>query len=376
MVEYDLWNLFSGLGVLPVHEIIQPNLANIAIIFIMHLCINLLIIKEDKLPNQRFFVIGLISLTSLAVIAMFYIPTEFREFQFDLRLIPLIFFALKWGKYVIATLAITSLWRLGMGGVGAIPEVIYGMVFPVMLTFYLKRFISKENINYMLFLLVVGTWLLSDLPIIYSLSDGFEIFQDIAIYRVVFLLLTAYTLHFFIRNAEKEIELKEQLRYYAERDPLTNLYNIRHFLSIVRLRPESMKKKHIVLLDIDFFKSINDTHGHTNGDLLLKNMANLLLDSKDIFQQLKIIVGRYGGEEFILYLETESLEEMKEFVESLREEIEKNIFYTAEQKPITITVSIGVAELAQREDPYCSIDRADRLMYKSKNNGRNQIHFE
>ncbi|OCA82882.1 hypothetical protein A8F95_14240 [Bacillus wudalianchiensis] len=357
------------------NAVIQSSLSNIAIIFFMHLCITILLNNREKL--SRYFAIGIISVVSFAVILLFYLPITYGGYHFDLRLVPLVFLTVKWGwRFALPALVITSAWRLGIGGPGAVPGVVFGMVLPVFYSFLFNKGEQSKLDSITLVYLVVGSWLISDLPIIMMVPDGWNVFKDIMFFRFSFFMLIAFTLNFFISSAEKELDIKEKLQYYARHDPLTGLYNIRFFEEKIASHSASDKKMYIAMVDIDFFKAINDTHGHVNGDKVLKDVAAVISEEAACYPEQKMVAGRYGGEEFILFAMVDKKEEMEKTVESIREKVERRTFYTQNKKhEITLTISIGVCSLPVFSMLHEAINLADHSLYESKKNGRNQIHY-
>ncbi|MGN7296525.1 GGDEF domain-containing protein [Ferdinandcohnia sp. SAFN-114] len=350
--------------------ILQPTLSNIAIILFLYMCISLLV-SNRKSIHKYLFSASILILTATCVIFLFYLPIRFEGYQFDLRLVPLVVFSLLLGwKHAIPILIITVSWRLGMGGVGAMPGVVFGMVLPVLLALLFHRKDRVMPKPYTLFILIIASWLISDVPIIFLVPNGLEIFSEIHLVRIIALQVSAFILYFFINLLNQEIELKRKLRFYAERDPLTGLYNMRYFESRVK-KVSNQRKKYIVMIDIDHFKKVNDTFGHLNGDSVLKNVAQTLYK---IVHPYKSILGRYGGEEFILLLEAESKEKLMNIVSDIRSGIESTPFW-ADNKKLSITVSIGVTELKDPDHLYQAIEKADNSLYASKQNGRNQINY-
>lgn len=350
--------------------ILQPTLSNIAVILFMYLCISNLV-SNRKLINKYLFSASVLVITTASVIILFYLPIRYGGYHFDLRLVPLVIFALLLGwKHAIPTLFITVSWRLVIGGTGALPGVVFGMTLPVLLAllFYKKEKVMPGPGT--LFLLMMTAWLISDLPIIFLVPNGLEVFNEIHIVRILALQLSTFILYFFIFQLNREVELKKKLRFYAERDPLTGLYNMRYFES--RMNKVSCdQKNYIVMIDIDHFKKVNDTFGHLNGDSVLKNVAATLTK---IIPPRKSLLGRYGGEEFILLLEADSKEKLMGIVTGIRSGIESAPFY-ANNKKLKITVSIGVSELTDPTQLYQAIEKADNSLYASKENGRNQISY-
>lgn len=161
-----------------------------------------------------------------------------------------------------------------------------------------------------------------------------------------------------------------QTRYLSLTDALTGLYNRRHFNA--ELEREFMRSKRyggnlcIAIIDIDFFKKINDTYGHLCGDYVLKEVAYLILEN---FRKTDMVF-RYGGEEFVVIMTETSLENSLIPLERLRKTIENNNFIYKDKK-ITVTVSIGV-EANQTDTTDEFLNNADKALYQAKQNGRNQ----
>jgi diguanylate cyclase len=126
-----------------------------------------------------------------------------------------------------------------------------------------------------------------------------------------------------------------------------------------------------MLLDIDFFKKVNDNYGHDAGDIVLQQVAiiltNMLRSGDFIF--------RYGGEEIIILLVEVDLPTAQATAERIRKTIEQTNILLANQTTIHITVSIGSAMFEGHPDYEYLIKRADNALYQAKNNGRNQCVF-
>jgi len=163
-------------------------------------------------------------------------------------------------------------------------------------------------------------------------------------------------------------ELKEMLTI----DTLTNIPNRRY----LDFQLESLLKENvqfdsqfgILFFDIDHFKDINDTYGHNIGDEVLKVVANTLKSNV----RGKDIVGRWGGEEFIGVFNISTLESLMFLAEKLRILIEKSMYKFQDNDPINVTVSIGGTIYEKDESISDLIQRADKLMYESKQTGRNK----
>ncbi len=180
----------------------------------------------------------------------------------------------------------------------------------------------------------------------------------------------------FLTSESPELEYHERLLQRAVRDGLTGAYNKSFMLAFLHRelnrcnlhdRPLS-----VLMMDIDFFKSINDTHGHQAGDEVLREFASRitpLLDADDI-------LARYGGEEFAVVMCENNLDDAFELGNRIASAIREEEFRTL-KAAIPVTVSIGVAGITGLEaagpSPAELIDEADRLLYQAKTSGRDRL---
>ncbi len=195
-----------------------------------------------------------------------------------------------------------------------------------------------------------------------SLSRGF--------WLAVTLIMSTYFGNFF---QSKNRELTQQLESQAFHDALTSVLNRRGFNSDFLRELELAKRQHIplsiLMVDIDFFKKVNDQYGHDTGDECLIGVAECL--QKNI--RISDVVARFGGEEFILLLPNTSLKSAAKIAEKLRLAIANKEFGEAH---INLTVTLGVAGLSHQDDsPLDIIKRADAALYQGKNNGRNRVEI-
>ena len=162
------------------------------------------------------------------------------------------------------------------------------------------------------------------------------------------------------------ITSEEKLEKMAMVDNLTGLYNRYYLLSYMENMAETDRKKNwLALLDIDYFKKVNDTYGHNCGDYILHRIAEMT-------QQIckDCVVCRWGGEEFVI-LSTGN-KENKKVLEKLCKKIEDEEFRFEEQT-LRITVTIGVADYDSSRSNDLWISAADEKLYYGKNNGKNQV---
>jgi diguanylate cyclase len=351
-------------------EKVQLLLANVALLFIMHVLLTALYSRRHLLHSYMLVLLQIIIVTIISA-SMLYFPIAFGEYHFDFRVLPLMLltFILGW-RYTIPALIIVSMVRLNMGGQGAIPGVIFGMLIPTIVAMlFSKGSIVKMKLSRYL-LGSTAVILTSDIFIIIAVPNGFEVFKEIFPLRFLFFMFSSYFIYLMIMENRKRMELQEKLQFFANHDPLTGLYNNRRFFEIIK---ETTKKKtepyYIAMLDIDYFKKINDTFGHVSGDKILSTLSDKLLTySNDNFT-----VGRYGGEEFIIHLSSYTPMEALNLLEQVRNEIERTTFYTHDNQPMNLTVSIGFTSFTDSENMKVTIDAADQELYKAKNGGRNNI---
>ncbi|MYM35999.1 diguanylate cyclase [Duganella sp. FT94W] len=169
--------------------------------------------------------------------------------------------------------------------------------------------------------------------------------------------------------------MDDELRVLATTDFLTGLPNRREFMGRLeqeqgRLRRDIGSVAAVLLLDIDHFKRINDEHGHAAGDVVLRQLAQLMRDS-----QRKIdMLGRIGGEEFAILLPGTDLEAGVVFAERLRQRVAQTAMRLDDGVALHITVSIGVAVMGGKTaGGDQALSRADQALYRAKGGGRNRV---
>ncbi len=175
------------------------------------------------------------------------------------------------------------------------------------------------------------------------------------------------------RNITKELSTRlEQTEAKALIDPLTNVFNrMAYDLSVGQMIREFTRHKEpcaLMIIDIDYFKKFNDNYGHKAGDKVLTSVAatirDAVRDSDSVF--------RYGGEEFVILLKKIEYDQAKRLAEKVRYEVERDYFVDKEIE-MKVTVSLGVSCLKEGDTEQLVFDRADKALYKSKENGRNRV---
>lgn len=170
---------------------------------------------------------------------------------------------------------------------------------------------------------------------------------------------------------DKVTQLSDQVRT----DFLTDLYNKRHLLFSLEQEIERTTRNHqatsLILLDIDHFKSVNDTHGHVVGDKVLTQIAKII---KQTIRKIDIPC-RYGGEEFAIVLPSSPILTGVQVAERLRKTVEGTLFQISSTLTLNITISVGVDSVthANAIGPQALIEHADAQLYKAKEAGRNCV---
>ncbi len=195
---------------------------------------------------------------------------------------------------------------------------------------------------------------------------------------------------------EKEVEYIEQLtnqaattidraNVYAEilkhatLDALTGFYNRRQLEERIKQEVAGAKRKNnnlcAIMIDIDFFKNVNDTYGHAVGDLVLKTVAHIIKAQLREYD----IAGRYGGEEFTVLLPFTKLEDAQSVAERLRKAVERKSVDISKVVPdtlnknINVTISLGVYQLQSSDEDVDLLQKADNALYQAKSDGRNKV---
>ena len=179
-----------------------------------------------------------------------------------------------------------------------------------------------------------------------------------------------------IARTRTHIELKkakEKLLRMAVTDELTGLFNRRYFMSRLNQEFERVKRYEsiftFIMIDIDYFKKINDTHGHLAGDCVLRNAAEIMKKSL----RLSDTVGRIGGEEFAILLPETEIEYGLEIADRLRKKVDMADIVFEDNK-LKLTISAGISDSDSNDLTVDAVlNRADVALYEAKEGGRNRV---
>lgn len=167
----------------------------------------------------------------------------------------------------------------------------------------------------------------------------------------------------------KLIQSNSDLHNISQHDALTGLYNRHHFNQLIAedLQNNSSDKGplSLIFVDIDFFKSINDNHGHVVGDQVLKAFGKLLKTCCDEGE----LVSRWGGEEFVILKQPATYQDAEKLCAKIRDQMQGHTF--AHQQPLTC--SFGIAQMTADESLMDCFERADKMLYQAKELGRNRV---
>ncbi|MCH1625287.1 diguanylate cyclase [Fredinandcohnia quinoae] len=207
----------------------------------------------------------------------------------------------------------------------------------------------------------------------YLVQDFMLVLKVMPIYWFVS-YISAFLAFYVIRYIRNSQRLFNKYQVDAVTDSLTGLNNVRKFKEVFNQLINDLKtneqKLSVLYLDIDFFKRVNDTYGHAEGDVALKELGARLQKSTRNFD----IVSRNGGEEFTVLLLDCPLLRAVEIAERIRRNVEKDPITLNSGKDIKLTISIGVACYQETtNDPNMLIDDADKALYQAKHSGRNKV---
>ncbi len=201
--------------------------------------------------------------------------------------------------------------------------------------------------------LFIACWL-------YSMFSAQRIFSE---------YLRAFIVEHKLKDHQKRLERLNQT------DPLTGIYNRQYFDDALSIQWDLASRSNthlsILFLDLDFFKRVNDQHGHLMGDKVLCYAANLL---KEKAKRKSDMIARYGGEEFAIILPTTAHQDALELAESIRESLHSHDFIDGDVH-IKLTISIGVNSTVPNKQQFwlSFLDQADQALYQAKARGRNCV---
>jgi len=275
----------------------------------------------------------------------------------------------------------------------AILVTMYGMYFAneargiLLLVYILILIFGIYKLNTRSFLYVSAFTLVTygiDIALLnYFRSDSVNLNVEYLQWLVLSLVLVAFSIiggHISSLRRNLRIsrtELEKSLAIIKEmsiRDELTGVYNRRHLMELLEHEHHRISRGgahfSVAMLDIDYFKTVNDTHGHLTGDEVLRAVSDVIHNSL----RSADFCGRYGGEEFLLVMTQTNINGALLCAERIRSNIEQSRFPNLGSN-FRVTVSLGVTEFAGKEDIPTMIARADKALYLAKETGRNRVEY-
>ena len=177
-----------------------------------------------------------------------------------------------------------------------------------------------------------------------------------------------------IERTKKLKDTQKKLIEQANRDPMTNLYNRRYFNEIIKslllIAKRTSQLFSLIIIDIDDFKNVNDTYGHSVGDRVINDLADIF---RNTVRNSDISV-RFGGEEFVIILPNTHLKEAEIIAKKLKDIVENNTIILKDGSRIKFTISLGVSQIQQDDESVETVlHKADEALYQAKNSGKNTI---
>lgn len=305
--------------------------------------------------------------------SIMYHPYVYEGMRLDLREVPLFFISYVGGwQFGLLSAILPTGYRVYMGGPTMVMGVLQSILLPIIIgsLFHERKRkdhftglldIRKMMMVFLIYEAIKSVWMIGSTPINFVMAMAMFIFAGVAVFSMALIL----------NGENRSVLLRKELEFYSNRDPMTQLPNIRFFKNNVGKLIDDKIPMAIIMLDVDYFKVYNDTHGHQKGDAVLRSVAQILKDSI----QKEDFVARYGGEEFICCInEPGNLEEAAEMAERIRKNILEFHFEGEELQPEgVLTVSVGMSYTVGGASLEELIEEADQSLYQSKRQGRNRV---
>jgi len=369
----ELWGEWS---VVPsMYDIFLEDMAQIiAYIYLVNKLKDWILSKKNKLFKiiiiwMTPFVAGLLSVIVMGE------PLFEKQIVLDLRAVPVFFVSyiggLKWGMFSSILPIIYSIYS---EGVVSFQASLLGILLPILIGATFRQTQTRDPIDAIVkikrLVLSFGLYIFVDLAIRF-LWLNVNLSECIInhLYLTLFSSVSLITIALMLNDSNKHRLFEKELHYLANYDQLTGLPNRRYYKSELNKINNVERPLAIGMVDVDYFKLYNDTHGHIAGDYVLKEIGKILNDN---IRKDDGFVARYGGEEFIILFENVSLDDIHLVLERVRVKVEEYTFQGRETQPEgKITLSIGYSY--GHKDLNKLVEEADQALYQSKENGRNQI---
>ncbi|WP_406765687.1 diguanylate cyclase [Candidatus Clostridium radicumherbarum] len=309
----------------------------------------------------------------LSILLMIYSVKAGNSIIVDFRSIPLIMIAVKGSTITTFIAAIMiGLFRFFNFGIN-VPSAI-GLLSALLMGIGLSIIgVLNMNTKRKWIYSVIYSLLVSTTCFIILLFKSRNLINFLLVYCISTIIIS-FLVYYFNEYLEGMTSLYRKYKKDSSKDFLTGLNNVRSFDSIFNSLAENAalkgEKLSLLYIDIDFFKKVNDTYGHSNGDVILRELALLLTKTCRSFD----IVSRNGGEEFtVILLDCPSSYALK-IGEKIRKNVEEALFTLLTEEKIKITISVGISSYPDTTtDTNVLIEQADTALYKAKKTGRNKV---
>lgn len=254
-----------------------------------------------------------------------------------------------------------------------VPTCILSLLLPILLSI-LNLDVNKTNktaIPCCIVTLLIATSLLY---INIDLGYNYMMNMIVSVAFIIALTITASTMAKLENQKNKLLltSVKERKYYYDKSiiDCLTESYNHASYMETINNNFDKYDNLVLAIIDIDNFKKVNDTYGHSKGDIVLMSLAKILnkLNSEEVF------VARYGGEEFVILFFDKDIKDAYEIISKLKDRFASKIYPELDNN--NVTFSCGIAAKKKSSTITTLFDEADKALYKAKENGKNQIIVE
>ncbi|MBM7553388.1 GGDEF domain-containing protein [Thalassobacillus pellis] len=291
----------------------------------------------------------------------------------DLRHIPIIIIAYYGGiaPTVVATLVIAgSRFLFGINETSLMSFVFIFLIAFAMII--IVRYLRGKNLQTILIMNVVSMGIIT--TFLYISIPDIGLFREIIGFFWMISIPSGLLTYGFFRDVQHSKKMFLQFKNDSKTDYLTGLANVRQFYSTLNEWIISANQQHrdisLLLIDIDHFKQVNDTYGHDCGDVVLKQLSNII----QINARPTDKVFRNGGEEFSILLDNCIPSHALEIAERLRKAVENHFFLLPDGRKITISVSIGASSLSEQTATVDAVfKQADDALYQAKSLGRNRV---
>lgn len=278
-----------------------------------------------------------------------------------------------------ATLTLSNSLMLNLGVMAAVLGAQTVALIAVVLQRHAVTVGRGKNLIVLALLIVIGIFLTRLLGVVAGVDQSVSVDQSSLLQSATHTLgmvgIILLTVGFVIMNKERADSLNVEL---AMRDELTRLHNRRAILEALQQQMASARRTgaplSVLMLDVDHFKRLNDALGHVAGDQVLRGIADAVRPR----MREDDLPGRLGGEEFLVVLPHSTREAAGQIAERLRTAVHEAVFAVDCAAPVSVSVSIGVAQFDPKRHADCDslIQQADQALYRAKSGGRNRVELD